>query len=106
MIAHSHLVSPFWALVWIVAKVVAQSAPVHTNRMAAQSISFLALMVGVSSTSWQEHPSSTPQLFPQSQQDAEFLLLLRRLGCPRQGIFGTAAPPPPVYFARSVKNEH
>lgn len=93
MIAHSHLVSPFWALVWIVAKGVAQSAPVHTNRMAAQSISFLALMVGVSSTSWQEHPPA-PQLFPQSQQDAEFLLLLRRVGCPRQGIFGTAAPLP------------
>lgn len=62
MIAHSHLVSPFWALVWIVAKGVAQSAPVHTNRMAAQSISFLALMVGVSSTSWQEGPP-TPSSF-------------------------------------------
>lgn len=106
MIAHSRLVSPFRALVWIVAKGVAQSAPVHTNRMAAQSISFLALMVGVSSTSWQETPTPRPQFFPGSQQDAEFLLLLRRVGCPRQDIFGTAASPPPVCFARSVKNEH
>lgn len=97
------------------ARGVAQNAPVPTrtllhlvptNRTAAQSSSFLALMVGVLSTLWQEDPT---QLCPPSRQDAEFLLWLWIVSYPMQDISGGQAippphPPPPVDFARYVKN--
>lgn len=66
--------------------------PVPTNRTAAQSSSFLALMVGVPSTSWQEDPT---QLCPRSRQDAGFLLWLWRVSYPMQDISGGRARPSP-----------
>lgn len=95
VIPNSQSVSPSQAHVWTASEGAAQSAAVRTNRTAALSISFLALMVGVPSISWQEAPT---QLVPRCKQDVEFLLLLGRVGYPRQDIFGTVPPPPPSGF--------